>query len=169
MSRASLTRKKIAVRRGGRTFLRSVMVRAQQTGTVLRQQAPKALGGLALMAGAALLAHHRGGIQSRASGLAKDASSWRRSSGSKLAETLIRAGGAKLAEHYGEKLGTRAGSRIGRKFGKHGREFGEVLGGALGGAAAGHVAERHTDRAAKAVAGRLRKKELFHSSRKAPR
>lgn len=173
MGRPGLVQKKINVRlKSGKTAQRSMWVRAKDavSGAVRRHGMKVAIGAASLGA-AALLHHHREGIGSRARGAGKDFSSWRKHGGAKLAEKLIHAGGMKLAEHYGEKVGQRVGARAGkalgkinRKLGKHATEFGHELGGALGEAAAGHVAEGRLSSAGKAVASRLRRKNLLNRS-----
>ena len=153
---AGLTRKKVRVRgKNGKSFMRSVMVRAQ--GAVQRHGA-KVLAGAVLL-GTALLAHRsKGQIGSHFKTAMQGADVWRRSKGANLAGTLIRAGAKAVTSHYGEKLGKRVGAKVGKRIaGKHGREFGETLGGALGGATAEHLTERHIERAAKSLTTTLRR------------
>lgn len=167
-----LVRKKVRVRgKGGKSFMRSVMVRAQ--GAVQRHGA-KVLAGAALL-GTAFLAHkNREHLGSHAKTLMHSADVWRRSKGAALAGKLIRSGATGIASHYGEKLGKAAGGKIGnavgkrlnKRGGKHGREFGETLGEVLGGATALHATESHIDRAAKSATATLRKKSLRAKKKK---
>jgi hypothetical protein len=162
---AGLTRKKVRVRgKNGKSFMRSVMVRAQ--GAVQRHGA-KVLAGAALL-GTALLAHkNREQLGSHAKTLMHTADVWRRSKGANLAGTLIRSGAKSVASHYGNKLGSHVGAKVGKRIaGKHGREFGEVVGGALGSASVEHATDRHIEQAAKSATTALRRKSLRPKKKK---
>lgn len=160
----ALVKKKVRVRgKGGKSFLRSVMVRAGETA---KKHGAKVVGAAALL-GSAYAAHkNREALGSHAKTAMHSADVWRRSKGATLAGKLIRAGASSLVSHYGNKVGTAIGGRIGKKFGKHGKEFGEVVGGALGSATAEHTTEAHIERAAKSATSSLRRKNLVQRKKK---
>ncbi len=154
-----LVRKKVRVRgKGGKTYMRSVMVRAQGA---VRKHGAKVLAGAALL-GTAFLAHkNRDRLGSHFKTAMHSADVWRRSKGANLAGKLIRAGATGIASHYGEKLGKHVGAKVGKRVaGKHGSEFGEVVGGALGSTAIEHATSDRIERAAKSATTALRRKSL---------
>lgn len=140
--------------------------------SAVRAHGGKVLAGTALLAGAALAHRNQAALRAGLKGASLAANVWRRHSGAKLAETLVKTGASRVVEHYGEKAGGALGRKVGGKLGKlakaspHGREFGEVLGRTLGGAVAEHLTDRHIKRAADAAGTRLRKKQLFGRPKK---
>jgi len=154
---SQLVRKKIKYKtKSGKTGLRSVMVRAKETGSrvykLASQNKGKVAAGAALL-GAAVLAHkHRAAIGHHATG-------FRRGVGAKLGEHLVKTGGSKVIEHFAEHSGGAAGEKIGHYFGG---SLGGTVGRILGEHASGFLAEQyskpHLERASKAVAKRMKAK-----------
>lgn len=161
MARAGLRKVTKTVRGKHGASRRSYWVRAVDA--VKKHHKALAVGAITLATGA-LAVHKRQALGSGAMSAAKSADHWRQYGGARLAEKLVKAVGAKTAEHVGTKLGQRVGARIGRKLGRKHVETAKEFGGVIGETIAGHFAERHIEHAGERVAKTLRKKKLFRGS-----
>ena len=151
---SGLVRKKVRVKtKGGKTILRSMMVKTDKAVTRLYHTAAKnkgkiALAGAATLAGAYLAHKNKSHLHA-----------FRRGVGAKLGEHMVNKGGERLVDHLAEKLGGGAGARIGRALGgKTGEAIGEFMGDTAANFLGHHYASPHLEKAGKAVAKRMRRK-----------
>lgn len=156
---AGLVRRKVVVRtKRGRTYTRSVLVRA---GELARKHSDKVLAAAALTA--ATLAARKYG-----SSAGSKITAYRRGAGANLAGHLVRKGLTAAAEHIAGKIGIHVGTKFGaalsRIAGRKHREslkaFGAHVGESIGEAAAGYTLKSRIDKLGARTTARLRKKKL---------